>query len=360
MEPLISILIPAFNAQNWIADTLRSAIAQTWKRKEIIVVDDGSADHTLDIARGFESRRVKVVTQDNRGAPAARNTALSLSQGDYIQYLDADDLLAPDKLTKQMDRLLACGTSRTLVSCSWGKFFYRVSHANFVPTALWSDLSPLEWLTHKLEEGCCMVPGCWLVSRRLTQAAGPWDTTLAYDDDGEYFCRVLLASDGVQFVPEAKVYYRFCGTGSFGYLGHSEMKRESLWRSIQLHIRYIRSLDDGRQTRLACVKYLQRYITEFYPDRADVVEQARVMARDLGGRLTAPRLFWTIPLIGETQLPYSWIKAVFGWRAAKRARLYLPALIWGAVRTGDRVLFRIENRRGDPLGNCSASHSVFL
>src|ERR1035437_3336855 len=90
VKPLVSILIPAFNAQDWITDTLRSAIAQTWDRKEIIVVDDGSRDQTLAIARRFESDDVRVVTQKNQGAAAARNKAFSLSQGEYIQWLDAD------------------------------------------------------------------------------------------------------------------------------------------------------------------------------------------------------------------------------------------------------------------------------
>jgi len=97
-RPLVSILIPAFNAEEWISDTLSSAIAQTWERKEIIVVDDGSSDQTLTVARRFESQGVRVVPQKNQGAAAARNTALSLSQGDYIQWLDADDLLAPTRL----------------------------------------------------------------------------------------------------------------------------------------------------------------------------------------------------------------------------------------------------------------------
>src|SRR6266850_5014325 len=98
MKPLVSILIPAFNSEKWIADTLRSAIAQTWQRKEIIVVDDGSCDETLAIARQIEVEKVCVVTQKNQGAAAARNKAFSLSQGDYIQWLDAYDLLAPDKI----------------------------------------------------------------------------------------------------------------------------------------------------------------------------------------------------------------------------------------------------------------------
>jgi len=68
MKPLVSILIPAYNAEAWISDTLRSAIAQTWERNEIIVVDDGSKDQTLAVARQFESEQVRVVTQKNQGA----------------------------------------------------------------------------------------------------------------------------------------------------------------------------------------------------------------------------------------------------------------------------------------------------
>jgi glycosyltransferase involved in cell wall biosynthesis len=102
MKPLVSILIPAYNAETWIADTIKSAIAQTWVDKEIIVVDDGSTDQTLAVARQFASKEVAVVTQQNQGASAARNHALSLSQGDYIQWMDADDLLSPDKVEKQM------------------------------------------------------------------------------------------------------------------------------------------------------------------------------------------------------------------------------------------------------------------
>src|SRR6202007_3446728 len=86
MRPLVSILIPAYNAEEWIADTLRSAIAQTWEPKEIIVVDDGSTDRTPAIARQFESAQLRVVTQKNQGAAASRNAAYSLSKGDFIQY----------------------------------------------------------------------------------------------------------------------------------------------------------------------------------------------------------------------------------------------------------------------------------
>ena len=102
VKPLVSILIPAYNAEMWIADTLRSALGQTWPNTEIIVVDDGSKDQTLAVARSFASKTLKVVTHENQGAAATRNKAWTLAQGDYVQWLDADDLLSPDKVALQM------------------------------------------------------------------------------------------------------------------------------------------------------------------------------------------------------------------------------------------------------------------
>jgi glycosyltransferase involved in cell wall biosynthesis len=362
LNPLVSIVIPAYNSQEYIRDALRSAIAQTWSRKEIIVVDDGSSDRTLDVARQFESNCVMVVRQENQGAAAARNKALALSQGDYIQYLDADDLLAPDKITRQIEAARDSATRRTLLSCAWGKFFFRYYQTKFIPTSLWSDLSPREWLIRKMTFGPYMIPGCWLVSRELTEAAGPWDTGLQYDDDGEYFCRVLLASDKVRFVPKAKVYYRRSVSGSLSYIGTSAKKREDLWCSMQHHINYLRSLEDSEKTRAACVSHLQRYIIEFYPDRCDIIEQAEELARRLGGQLTSP-LSWksdfALASAGHQRSQYGWghlrkviaqriyflIKAIFGWRIAKRARLFLPRLMWGSVRLWDKALFCLQQKR---------------
>jgi len=143
---LVSILIPAYNAQEFVADAIRSAIAQTWEPKEIIVVDDGSKDQTLTIAKQFEAASVRVTTQKNSGAAAARNKAFSLSHGAYIQWLDADDLLSPDKIARQMAVLDQDGSKRTLLSSAWGNFMYRPYRAEFIPTPLWADLSPAEWL----------------------------------------------------------------------------------------------------------------------------------------------------------------------------------------------------------------------
>ena len=335
MKPLVSILIPAYNSEKWIGDTLRSAIAQTWAPKEIIVMDDGSKDQTLAIARRFEADGVRVFSQKNQGASAARNAAFSLSQGEYIQWLDADDLLSPDKVAKQMAVAEQLENKRTLISCGWGRFLYRYYRAEFVPTPLWCDLPRAEWLVRKMGQNLHMQTATWLVSRELTHAAGPWNTKLKSDDDGEYFCRVLLQSEGVRFVPDARVYYRASGAGSLSYIGNSNEKRDAQWLSMQLHIGYLRSLEDTPRVHAACVTYMQNWLTFFYPERSDLIGEMQNVAHDLGGELQTPQLSWK----------YSWIESLFGVGLARRAQMLLPRYRWAFLQFCDKTLFRLENRQ---------------
>ncbi len=234
-----------------------------------------------------------------------------------------------------MEALGASPDKRTLVSGPWGKFMYRYYRTKFVRNPLWCDLSPVEWLLRKMQFNTYMQTASWLVSRELAEAAGPWNTALLGDDDGEYFCRVLLASNGVRFVPEAKVYYRTSGTSSLSYIGHSDKKMVAQWRSMELHIRYIRSLEDSQRVRDACVTYLQNWLFFFYPHRPDLVKQAEEMAGSLGGKLQPPKLSWK----------YSWIGVLFGHERARRAQVVLPRIKWSLIRRLDKTLFQIEGRK---------------
>jgi glycosyltransferase involved in cell wall biosynthesis len=335
MRPLVSILIPAYNAEKWLSETVHSALAQSWDNKEIIMVDDGSKDGTLALARTFESDIVRVFTQENKGAAATRNTAFSHSRGAYIQWLDADDLLAPDKISRQMETLAEVQDSRTLLSGEWGSFMHRPARAHFNPSGLWCHLTKAEWLMRKMEQNVYMQTATWLVSRELTEAAGPWDTRLLGDDDGEYFCRVLLASNGVRFVQGARVYYRQAGPGSLSYIGESDRKREAQWTSMELHIKYLLSVDNGERARVACVKFLQTWMINFYPERMDIFEKARKLSTSLGGRLQVPALPWK----------YSWVKSLFGWRFTLKAQRRFSHLKWSTKSRVDRMLSEWEGRR---------------
>jgi len=341
MEPLVSILIPAYNSEEWLALTIESALAQTWKKKEIIVVDDGSSDQTLQIAKSFEARGIRVVAQENQGAAAARNTAFAACQGDYIQWLDADDLLEPDKVEAQVRVLRAETSPRTLLSGAWGYFIYRSRKARFVPTSLWCDLTPVDWLLRKMGENLHMQTDNWLVSRELTVAAGPWDIRLWRDNDGEYFSRMIVKSDGIRFVPAAKSYYRQAGFKSISHIGKSNKKLESLSLSMNLHVGYLRSLEDSERTRAACLYYIRTWLREFHSHRPDIVQDLTRLIADLGGQFEEPRL------TGKYE-KYDWIVKLLGWPLARRAQLLGQGLRKSLNIAWDEAMFRVESRTGPP------------
>ena len=336
MRPLVSILIPAYNAERWLAETIQSALAQTWSRKEIIIVDDGSKDLTLSIAKKFASKEVSILTQENQGAAATRNKAFSRCQGDYIQWLDADDLLSRDKVALQMQAAEQSQSTRALISSGWGYFMYRPAKAKFVPTPLWCDLSPVEWMLRKWENNLHMQTATWLVSRELTDAAGPFDTRLLGDDDGEYFSRVIRASNAIRFVPEAKVFYRITPSGRLSHIGRSGKKMEAHFLGMQLQIGYLRSMKDDERVRKACVTYLKTWLPAFYPYRPDIVKEAQVLSANLGGQLDIPRMGWK----------YAWIERLFGPLAAKEAQIRYNRCKSSVIRTWDRILYSLERSQG--------------
>jgi glycosyltransferase involved in cell wall biosynthesis len=289
VTPLVSILVPCYNAAPWLAQTLESALAQTWSHREVIVVDDGSTDDSIAIARGFESRGVRVVTQPNAGASAARNHALRIARGDLVQFLDADDLLAPGKIAAQV-RLLAERPPGEIASCAWGRFTSDPAQAAFVDRVVFRDFTALDFLVLAAETGAMMHPSTWLVPREIASRAGPWDETLSLNDDGEYFCRVLLASAGVAFCADdgARSFYRSGLPGSLSRQ-RGTRARTSQFRSLELIDRHLLATEDSPRVRHAVACQWRRFVHDFFPAPADLIAQAEARAVALdGGELGLP------------------------------------------------------------------------
>ena len=120
-SPLVSIIIPVYNSEKYLAETITSAISQTWNNKEIIIIDDGSTDNSLTIAESFANEHIKIFSQPNKGASAARNKGLHEAKGDYIQFLDGDDLLMPNKIEVQLAQI--AGKPSKLATCPVADFY---------------------------------------------------------------------------------------------------------------------------------------------------------------------------------------------------------------------------------------------
>lgn len=302
--PLVSILIPCYNAAPWLAATIESALAQTHRSIEVIVVDDGSTDECVAIAEQFTPRGVVVRRQANRGASAARNHGLKIARGEFIQFLDADDLLAPEKIERQL--AVVGATPEFVAAGPWGRFHASAAEAVFQPEENWRDSEPVEWLTLNFAGRGMMQPGAWLTARALLDRAGPWDERLTLNDDGEYFCRVLLASRGIKFCPDARTFYRSNLSGSL-----SQRRSAAAWRSAllsqELCAQHLLAREDSPRTRAACADLLQRLSFTMWPDHPALVQQSEALVVRYGGSRQRP---------GGGRV-FRMLMGLFGWKAAR-------------------------------------------
>ncbi len=207
MHSLVSVVIPAFNAGDYLNETLNSVIEQSHANLEIIVVDDGSTDATSQILNKVRDPRLKILRTTGCGAGYARNAGLRVATGDWVQFLDADDILSPDKIALQLTVLLSAAPN-AVASCAWAKFGASINNVKIRPEVVWKEADPVRWLTTSLNGGGMMQTACWLTPRQIIEKVGFWNESLSLHDDGEYFCRVLLASDHQIFVDGPLVFYR--------------------------------------------------------------------------------------------------------------------------------------------------------
>jgi glycosyltransferase involved in cell wall biosynthesis len=313
MNDTVSILIPAYNAERWVGSALQSALDQSWPKIEIIVVDDGSTDQTLAVAKRYESAKVKVMQQENRGAAAARNAALREAQGDFLQYLDADDLLSADKTKEQLTLLQE---NPDYLSVSSAVYFFDGkdpdSGLRERSGAVDTD-EPVKWLIEFLgpDGPFGTVPyGAWLTPRSVAERAGPWDDSVrSPDDDGEYFARVVLASHGIRASKAGRYYYRKFAQGGSYSSTYSEVLLEGRLHSLNCKAKWLLArTSDPRAFRALANRYLDLAFGA-YPSFPKLTDEALRKAKEMGETDYRPRFgTWK----GEL------LRRFVGWKAAKR------------------------------------------
>lgn len=280
---IVSVLIPVFNSESYLQQTIESVIAQSIRNIEIVAVDDGSTDSSLSILERLKKlhKNIIVFSQPNSGACAARNKAFEHSSGKYIQYLDADDILAPDKIAKQIKLFEKYGDD-IIVSGQWGRFYDNPEEAVFPKRYLDKDWdNPIDWLVNSWERRGMAQTGSWLTPRKLIENSGPWNETLKINQDGEFFCRVLLHAKSIKFYKEAKVYYR-SGLRESISKKPGRGKSESLLRSFQLYKAHVLPVENSIRVKHALMINFLRFIYENYSNFPDLVEIAKKEIKELG------------------------------------------------------------------------------
>ena len=194
-RPRVTIGIPCFNAERWLRGAIESALAQTWPDREVIVVDDGSTDASVAVAQAFGDR-IRLLRTDHRGANHARNEALRHATGQWIQFLDADDWLEPQKIERQ---LAESGRAEVIYSPVW-------IEENGVRTR--SDTSPeldlySQWFAWHLPQ-----TGGALWRCEALVVAGGWKEDQPCCQEHEAYLRAIKTGLHFSFAPTPHAVYR--------------------------------------------------------------------------------------------------------------------------------------------------------
>jgi glycosyltransferase involved in cell wall biosynthesis len=235
---LVSVIIPVYNAEKYIAATLRSVLDQTYQNFELLIIDDGSPDRSIEICRQFTDPRIKIICQENQGVAAARNQGIREAQGEYIAFLDADDLWLPTKIEKHVNHL----ESSKSVGVSYS--YSTLIDATDKPLGLYQlpqthDITPVNFLLRDpIGSGSNLIARSAVltaikfpveINGVVTQCYFDEDRQLNPSEDTECWLRMSIKSDlKFEGIPEVLIQYRL-HSGSFS---HQFEKKTASWEKL--------------------------------------------------------------------------------------------------------------------------------
>ena len=311
-QTLVSVIIPAHNASAWISESIASACDQTWPDVEIIVIDDGSTDETVEVVSEIPDDRVRLIRQDNLGAASARNAGTRESRGAFVQYLDADDILSRDKIELQLSAL-SNAPEGSIASCAWTHFDGKAVSGSDAFEPVWNESDPFEWLIRSYSGEGMMQPAGWLTPHSLISAAGRWNEALSLHDDGDFFLRVLLRARQNIFVAGPTVFYRTVDKS----LSRKRTRPaiESAFEVCQSKDKHLLAARDEPRTRIAVASQYGQFAYEFSGSAPDLAVRAITRIDELG----------VTPIVLSGGRPFRLLARSLGLRSALRVRSVLKS-----------------------------------
>ncbi|TFF40862.1 glycosyltransferase family 2 protein [Mucilaginibacter psychrotolerans] len=316
MKPLVSIIIPVYNAGKYLKQTIISAIDQLWPNTEILIVDDGSTDNSVEIAEQFIGPNIFVFTQENKGASAARNLGFSKSAGKYIQFLDADDILSRDKIAQQAEALEQ--NPDAVAVCSTVHFKDGSDHKLYNPSAnddafIYTTTNVIGFIINLWGgndlKGSMVQPNAWLTPRNIIERAGLWNEELTLNDDGEFFARMVLNAKGIVKTDGINYYRKFPSSKQNLSSQKTQEHLRSALKAIQLKRKYLFSHTESEPAKKAIYRMFTELSVMCYQTEPTVYVQVR---RELS---SLPNYGYKVVLGGRL---INAIAGIFGWHFAKR------------------------------------------
>jgi glycosyltransferase involved in cell wall biosynthesis len=255
----VSIIIPCYNAERWIGEAIQSCLDQTYRPIEIIVVDDGSTDKSKEAVSHLAATAnvpIRLISTENNGASAARNRGLLVATGDYLQFLDADDLLAPRKIELQV---VAAVDQPRVVPCGPWLWLRQSNGILTTEKQAYPIIGVCDPVREWLEGERYFVIHCFLWPRAVLADLGGWDESLAAHQDTDLYIRAVLKGVGFRFVPDSTVFYRT------GHTNSSVSSRRTP-DAVKSRIRVLEKLQIAFQGRGDLHRYGAALTRRFYED----------------------------------------------------------------------------------------------
>lgn len=312
---LVTVIIPFHNAAMYLRKCIDSVLDQTWPYIEVILINDGSSDDSLAIATSYESDRIKVFSQEKGGAAKARNRGLIESKGAFIQFLDADDFISPDKIKIQVttaiqnpEKIMVCSTIHFTDETQLSMLSSSAYEDQFIE----SEDNPILFLT-KLwggfdNKGSMVQPNAWLVHKAIIDKAGFWNESLTLDDDGEFFSRVILRSKGI-CKTKGYNYYRKSLTAKNLSSGQSLTAYRSLLDATLVKKKELLSRTDSPDAAYAIYRLLYDVAVLSYPKYPQITDEAIAALPEINRKFEVN--------VGGGKLAKV-ISRLIGWKATKK------------------------------------------
>lgn len=248
--PLISVIIPAYNNEKTIRETIESVLNQTFSDFELIIINDGATDSTLEIVSSIQDPRIKVFSYPNAGVSVSRNRGFQLASGKFISFLDADDLWTPNKLELQLEALQS--NPEAAVAYSWldridesGQFLTKGNYRNFTGNVY----------EHLVEQNFLETASNPLICAEALKAVGDFNSELTPAEDWDMFLRLAEHYHFV-VVPRPQILYRVSANAQ----STNMLKMEAVGRQIRKKIAD-RAPEHLQQINRIAIKRRYKYYT---------------------------------------------------------------------------------------------------
>lgn len=333
----ISIIMPVYNAEKYVASAIESVINQTFKNFELIIINDGSTDNSEEIISSIEDSRIKYFSQKNIGQTKTSNKGIKISKGKYIKFFDADDILHPEHLEQQF-KVLSRSEDK-LASCKWVYFYQNFEDLTFPSEVTHRDYSnTMDWFfdSHEYDQGM-MGAWMWLIPRRLLERAGYWNEDLTLNNDFDFSTRLLVASKAVMFAEGAKIYYRKGVTSALSGTT-SRMAMESAIDTTILAMKSLLSVENSDRIKRILANRFQSWIYIMYPNHKDLIGKAEEYITFLGGSDLKPR--------GGSL--FNLLNRVLGWKLTYRIQNLAYEYGWQAIlklKTKNKIAHALKGEK---------------